>query len=50
MARAWENGYELAERGRIPANVITGYEEAQAELMKPKARRGRRKAAESAEG
>jgi nucleoid-associated protein Lsr2 len=42
--REWarENGYDLAERGRIPAGVITAYEQAQAEAAKPKARRRRR--------
>lgn len=50
--REWarENGYELAERGRIPSTVIAAYEEAQAAPAKPKARRGRRKAAASAAG
>jgi hypothetical protein len=50
--RAWanEHGYELAERGRIPANVIAAYEEAQAEAVKPKARRGRRKVVAPAAG
>lgn len=39
--RDWarENGYDLAERGRIPAHVISAYEEAQS---KPKSRRGRK--------
>ena len=42
--RAWarENGFELAERGRIPSNVFTAYEQAQATPTKPKARRSRR--------
>jgi hypothetical protein len=50
--RAWalESGYDLAERGRIPANVIAAYEEAQAEPVKSRARRGRRKAAQSVAG
>lgn len=50
--REWarEHGYELAERGRIPAHVITAYEEAQAAPAKPKARRTKRKAAEPAAG
>lgn len=41
--REWarENGYELAERGRIPSNVIAAYEEAQATPRKSRARRGR---------
>lgn len=44
--REWarKNGYELAERGRIPGTVIAAYEQAQAASAKPKARRGRRKA------
>lgn len=48
--RVWarENGYDLAQRGRIPAHVITAYEEAQAEAAMPKVRRSRRKVAESA--
>jgi hypothetical protein len=46
--REWarENGWALAERGRIPANVIAAYEEAQAEAVKPKVRRSRKKATE----
>jgi hypothetical protein len=45
--RAWahENGYDLAERGRIPANVIAAYEEAQVAASKPKPRQGTRKPA-----
>jgi nucleoid-associated protein Lsr2 len=41
--RAWalESGYDLAERGRIPSNVIAAYEEAQV-ATKPKARRSRK--------
>jgi hypothetical protein len=37
--REWarENGFELADRGRIPANVIDAFEEAQA----PKSKRGK---------
>jgi hypothetical protein len=48
--REWarDNGWDLAERGRIPANVLTAYEEAQVEAAKPKGRRSRRKAAEPA--
>jgi Lsr2 len=42
--RDWarENGYELAERGRIPSHVIAAYEEAQAAASRPKGRRGRK--------
>jgi Lsr2 len=38
--REWakKNGYELADRGRIPANVITSFEEAHAK----KSKRGKR--------
>jgi len=34
--REWakKNGYELADRGRIPANVITSFEEAHAKKSK----------------
>jgi hypothetical protein len=48
--REWarDNGYELADRGRIPANVVTAYEQAQAAPAKPTARRTRRKAAKPA--
>ena len=37
--REWarQNGFELADRGRIPANVIEAYDEAQA----PKGKRGK---------
>src|SRR5436190_1008732 len=37
--REWarQNGFELADRGRIPANVIEAYEDAQA----PKGKRGK---------
>jgi hypothetical protein len=37
--REWarQNGFELAERGRIPANVLAAYEDAQT----PKRKRGR---------
>src|SRR5256885_1832827 len=37
--REWarQNGFELADRGRIPANVIQAYEEAQT----PKGKRGK---------
>jgi hypothetical protein len=42
---AWKNGYELAERGRIPGSVLAAYEEAHAPTTKPKARRGQRQAA-----
>jgi nucleoid-associated protein Lsr2 len=40
--REWarQNGFDLADRGRIPANVIEAYDEAQA----PKGKRGGRKA------
>jgi hypothetical protein len=50
--REWarENGWDLAERGRIPANVAAAYEEAQHEAAKPRARRSRKKAVEPAEG
>jgi hypothetical protein len=37
-----ENGYDLAERGLIPANVIAAYEQAQADTAKPKPRRRRK--------
>jgi nucleoid-associated protein Lsr2 len=42
--REWarENGYDLAERGRIAASVIAAYEQAQADAAKPKSRRRRR--------
>jgi len=47
--RAWanENGYDLAERGRIPKHVITAYDEAKvkANEVAPKARKSRRKIA-----
>jgi hypothetical protein len=45
--RAWarQNGYDLAERGRIPRTIIAAYEEAQTAPTKPKARRGPRKTA-----
>lgn len=45
--RAWanENGYDLAERGRIPNHVIEAYDKAQAQPAKPKAKRARRKVA-----
>lgn len=45
--RNWarDNGYELAERGRIPAHVITAFEEAQTTAAKPKGSRGRGKTA-----
>lgn len=48
--REWaqENGWAIAERGRIPENVIAAYEQAQAEVAKPKARRSRKKTAEPA--
>jgi hypothetical protein len=48
--REWarENGYELADRGRIPVNVIEAFEEAQANADKPKSRRKVRKPAFSA--
>jgi hypothetical protein len=38
VIREWarEHGYEIAERGRIPANVIEAYEEAQVGASKPK--------------
>ncbi|HET9138850.1 Lsr2 family protein [Actinophytocola sp.] len=38
--REWarENGFELADRGRIPVNVIEAFDEAQANAEKPKAR------------
>lgn len=51
VIREWarEHGYEVAERGRIPTNVIAAYQEAQAEASKPKAKR-RRKAAASVAG
>jgi nucleoid-associated protein Lsr2 len=41
--REWarQNGFDLADRGRIPANVIEAYEQAQAS---PKGKRGGRKA------
>jgi hypothetical protein len=52
LIREWarEHGYELADRGRIAGTIIAAYEEAQAEVSKPKARRGRRRAAEPASG
>jgi hypothetical protein len=48
--REWakENGFDLAERGRIPANVIEAYEEAQADAAKPKGRKTRTRAKEPA--
>jgi hypothetical protein len=50
--RDWakKNGYELADRGRIPTDVITAYEDAQLEATKPKSRRSRKKAAEPTQG
>lgn len=50
--REWasERGIELAKRGRIPAHVITAYDEAQAEEAQPKLRGSRRKAKEEATG
>ena len=43
--RAWarENGFDMAERGRIPVTVIQAYEEAQAAPAKSKPRRTRAK-------
>jgi hypothetical protein len=45
--RDWarQNGFDLAERGRIPANVVEAFEEAHAAPSKPKAKRGRKAAA-----
>jgi hypothetical protein len=50
--RDWarENGFELAERGRIPAHVIAAYEEAQAAPAKPKSRRARKSSQPSFSG
>ena len=48
--REWarEHGHDLADRGRIPSEVLTAYEDAQAEAAKPKSRRSRKKATEPA--
>ena len=49
LIREWarENGYELADRGRIPSNVLAAYEEAQAApAVRPKTARGRRRTKE----
>jgi hypothetical protein len=45
--REWarQNGFDLAERGRIPATVIEAFEQAHAAASKPKGRRGKAKAA-----
>jgi hypothetical protein len=42
--REWarDNGYDLAERGRIPGSVIAAYEQAQADAAKPKTKRRRK--------
>ena len=46
--REWarQNGFEMADRGRIPTNVIDAFEDARAAASKPK--RGRSKAKEPA--
>jgi hypothetical protein len=43
--REWarEHGYELADRGRIPSDVVAAYEDAQLAAAKPKSRRSRKK-------
>jgi hypothetical protein len=46
--RATGHGYELAERGRIPADVIAAYAETQINAAKPTARRKRKKTGEAA--
>lgn len=48
--REWarENGFDLADRGRIPVNVIEAFDEAQASTEKPKGRRKAKKPAFSA--
>lgn len=45
--RDWarQNGFDLAERGRIPGNVIEAFEEAHVAPAKPKSRRPKTKAA-----
>ncbi|MET7989649.1 MULTISPECIES: Lsr2 family protein [unclassified Amycolatopsis] len=37
--RAWanENGYQISERGRIPSDVVSAYEQAELEAAKPSA-------------
>ncbi|MDT8913534.1 Lsr2 family protein [Amycolatopsis sp. PS_44_ISF1] len=44
--RAWalENGWDVSERGRIPANVLTAYDERDAEPVKTPRKRGAKKA------
>jgi hypothetical protein len=43
--RDWarHNGFEVADRGRIPANVTAAFEEAQVAVSKPKRGRGKTK-------
>jgi hypothetical protein len=44
--RQWarEHGHELADRGRIPSEVIDAYDQAQLEAARPRTRRSRKKA------
>jgi hypothetical protein len=48
--RDWarQNGFEMADRGRISTTVIEAFEQAQAAAAKPKTRKGRSKAKELA--
>lgn len=43
--RAWaaENGYQISERGRISADVVTAYEQAQLQATEPTRKRAPRK-------
>lgn len=44
--RQWarEHGHELADRGRIPSEVIDAYDQAQLDAARPRTRRSRKKA------
>ncbi|MFI5610936.1 Lsr2 family protein [Amycolatopsis sp. NPDC051903] len=44
--RAWaaENGWSISERGRIPTDVITAFEDSRSAGPKPRSRGGRKKA------
>ncbi|WP_033289061.1 histone-like nucleoid-structuring protein Lsr2 [Amycolatopsis jejuensis] len=44
--RAWavDNGWAVAERGRIPGEVVSAYEESQKEEAAPRRKRGGKKA------
>ncbi|QRP43279.1 Lsr2 family protein [Amycolatopsis sp. FDAARGOS 1241] len=44
--RAWaaENGWSISERGRIPTDVITAFEDSRSAGTKPRSRGGRKKA------